>query len=132
MRAFIGRWLANLAIFSVVGCSSSSVNRSGEPPDAAASSDAAADAPTPAEVCFACAGPLFQAGGACQQPITACKNDAECDAWNTCYETCFKTNPAPSCFAGCKTAHPAAATLDSAVIRCVCDSCLAPCNVACQ
>src|SRR5215510_5707243 len=79
---------------------------------------------SPAMICFACAGPLFQPGGSCESEITACKSDAECDAWNTCYEGCFGApSPTPSCFADCKTAHPGAKALYDAVVACVCGGC---------
>jgi hypothetical protein len=126
------RFFVVVAVVSgLIGCSSGSSNTLG-PAAAQDGGTEGGDAATPADICFACAGPTFQPGGACVQPITACKGDAECDRWNTCYETCFKENPVPSCFAGCKDAHPSAASLDSAVIRCVCGACAAPCAVACQ
>ena len=87
---------------------------------------------SPADVCFACAGPLFQPGGECEAAIGACVMDAECDAWNTCYEGCFVTDPVPTCFAGCKEDHPDAMPLYDAVVACVCGACSTECDPACQ
>src|SRR5262245_25776621 len=140
------RWLLHIALAGVLlasgpkACSDSETRdgdddggQGGSSPASGGAGGAGGGGPSPAMICFACAGPLFEPGGDCESEITACKADAECDAWNSCYEGCFTApTPTPTCFADCKTEHASAQPLYDAVVACVCGACLDECNVACQ
>lgn len=85
------------------------------------------------EQCTDCANPLLSSGGACESAVMDCLNDASCDMWAECTETCFASDPAftAACFDQCEAANPQGQALYQAIYDCLCMTCAADCAPMC-